>query len=320
MKVTVMELPKNKYGIKASNHMVAKGFTIHNTYNDAKAENEIKYMHSNNESVSYHYAVDESNIIQGLPLDRNGWHAGDGSNGYGNRNTWGVEICYSKSGGERYDKAETNAIMFVAKRLHELGWGVDKVWKHQDWSGKYCPHRILDRSRGWEGIIKAIGDELKRLKGSKPSVKPKPEVKPTPPQSVKTIDELAKETIAGLHGTGDARKKSLGSQYEAVQKRVNDILMTPPKKKPVKSIDTLAREVIAGKHGNGDKRKQSLGSRYEAVQKRVNELQKATKPKKTLSQLVDEVNRGLHGTGEARKKSLGSDYNRVQAEINKMYK
>lgn len=40
----------------------------------------------------------------------------------------------------------------------------------------------------------------------------------------KSIDELAKEVIEGKHGNGDARKKSLGDLYEAVQKRVNELL------------------------------------------------------------------------------------------------
>ena len=43
-------------------------------------------------------------------------------------------------------------------------------------------------------------------------------------QPVKTIDDLAREVIAGVYGTGDARKKALGAKYEAVQTRVNQIL------------------------------------------------------------------------------------------------
>lgn len=48
----------------------------------------------------------------------------------------------------------------------------------------------------------------------------------------KTIDQLAKEVIDGKHGNGDARKKSLGGKYDAVQKRVDEILN--PKNKPSK--------------------------------------------------------------------------------------
>lgn len=40
----------------------------------------------------------------------------------------------------------------------------------------------------------------------------------------KSIDELAREVIDGKHGNGEARRKSLGDQYEAVQTRVNELL------------------------------------------------------------------------------------------------
>lgn len=50
----------------------------------------------------------------------------------------------------------------------------------------------------------------------------------------RTVEELAQEVIAGLWGSGDARKKSLteaGHNYDAVQNKVNEIL-NPPKPQP----------------------------------------------------------------------------------------
>lgn len=41
----------------------------------------------------------------------------------------------------------------------------------------------------------------------------------------KTIDELAREVIAGKHGNGAERKAALGDKYAAVQARVNELLM-----------------------------------------------------------------------------------------------
>lgn len=149
----------SKYNIKCPHQMEAKYVTIHNTANDAPAENEINYMISNNKEVSFHIAVDDVEAIQGLPLDRNAWASGDG-NGPGNRSSIHVEICYSKSSGERYKKAEENAIKLVAQMLKERGWGIDRVKKHQDWSNKYCPHRILDEGR-WNQVLNAIETELK---------------------------------------------------------------------------------------------------------------------------------------------------------------
>ncbi|CYX03632.1 holin [Streptococcus suis] len=90
-----------------------------------------------------------------------------------------------------------------------------------------------------------------------------------PSTSNKSLDQLVKETLAGIHGNGDARKASLGNQYEPVMAVING-KATAPKK----TIDQLAQEVIQGKHGNGEARKQSLGADYPAVQRRVTELLK----------------------------------------------
>ncbi len=161
-------VPSDKYALKCPNPMEPEYITIHNTANDASAANEISYMTGNSESTSYHFAVDDKEVIQGIPLDRNAWHSGDGTNGTGNRKSIGVEICYSKSGGARYQAAETLAIKFVAQLLKERGWGVDRIRKHQDWNGKYCPHRILDEGR-WDEVKSSIVAELERLGGKKAS-------------------------------------------------------------------------------------------------------------------------------------------------------
>ena len=116
--------------------MIPKYITIHNTANDASAKNEISYMLSNNYYTSFHFAVDDTMAVQGIPLGRNAWHSGDGGTGTGNRESIGIEICYSKSGGEKYEKAEDNAAYLVAELLKQYNLGVDKVRKHQDWSGK----------------------------------------------------------------------------------------------------------------------------------------------------------------------------------------
>lgn len=138
--------------------MTAEFIVVHNTANDASANNEISYMRTNNNKVSFHFAVDDKEVVQGLPLNRNGWHAGDGSNGKGNRKGIGIEICYSKSGGANFVKAEKNAAKFIAQLLKERGWGIDKVKKHQDFSGKYCPHRTLDM--GWQRFLNMVKAEM----------------------------------------------------------------------------------------------------------------------------------------------------------------
>ncbi|MFB6589225.1 N-acetylmuramoyl-L-alanine amidase family protein [Bacillus thuringiensis] len=136
----------SKYGIKCPNTMTPEFITVHNTYNDASAENEISYMIGNNNSVSFHVAVDDKEAVQGIPFDRNAWHAGDG-NGNGNRKSIGVEICYSLSGGDRYYKAEDNAAIVIAQLMKQFNIPISNVRTHKSWSGKHCPHRMLDEGR-----------------------------------------------------------------------------------------------------------------------------------------------------------------------------
>ncbi|MED3510937.1 MULTISPECIES: N-acetylmuramoyl-L-alanine amidase family protein [Bacillus] len=183
-----MLVSPEKYSIKGPYAMTAEYITFHNTANDASANNEISYMRNNNETVSYHFAVDDKEVVQGLPTNRNAFHCGDGEYGTGNRKSIGVEVCYSKSGGERYRKAEALAIKFIAQLLKERGWGVDRVKKHQDWSGKYCPHRVLDEGR-WNDVKAAIAAELKALGGNTSSSSSKPT------KVVKTNGSYVKNTV-----------------------------------------------------------------------------------------------------------------------------
>lgn len=151
-------VPESKYGIKCPYSMKPEYITVHNTAKDASAVNEVNYMINNNNEVSFHFAVDDIKAVQGLPLDRNGWHCGDSGKGTGNRKSIGIEICYSKSGGDKFTKAEQNAVELIVHLLKKYGWGIDRVKKHQDWSGKYCPHRTLDM--GWDRFIKMIEYKL----------------------------------------------------------------------------------------------------------------------------------------------------------------
>ncbi|WP_286156888.1 GH25 family lysozyme, partial [Romboutsia ilealis] len=113
-------------------------------------------------------------------------------------------------------------------------------------------------------------DLINEIKGSNPGTDPDPD----PGTDKKTIEELAKEVIAGQWGSGEERKTRLtnaGYDYEAVQAKVNEILQSTDRK----TVEELAKEVIAGQWGNGEERKTRLtnaGYDYEAVQAKVNEI------------------------------------------------
>ena len=155
----------SKYNVKCPYSMNAEGITVHNTANNASAKNEINYMISNNNSTSFHYAVDDIEIIQGVPENRNAWHAGDGGNGKGNRKYIGVEICYSTGDKSKFEKAQQNAAEFIAYKLKEKGWGIDRVKPHKEFSGKHCPHRTLDEY-GWDYFLNLVTGYLNGSTGT----------------------------------------------------------------------------------------------------------------------------------------------------------
>lgn len=234
-KITIVQMlvPQSKWDIKATYPMTPQYITIHNTANRASAKAEISYMITNNNYVSYHYAVDDLGAIQGLPLDRNAWHCGDGTNGTGNRYSIGVEICYSLDPGHpKYAKSEDNGAILTAMLLKKYGWGIDRVRKHQDWSGKYCPHRILDRPNGWQSFLNKVQHYLNILNNANQST-------PQPQVGLKSLDEVAREVLNGKWGNGNARVQNLtqaGYDAQSVQARVDVLLgkntkQTAPKPK-----------------------------------------------------------------------------------------
>lgn len=214
----------------------------------ASAANETSYMKNNSSSTSFHFAVDDKQVIQGIPTNRNASHTGDGTNGTGNRKSIGVEICYSKSGGARYKAAEKLAIKFVAQLLKERGWGVDRVRKHQDWNGKYCPHRILSEGR-WNQVKAAIEKELKALGGKTSSSK----ISATKKQ---TTNSSSKKTSYALpSGIFKVKNPMMrGASVTQIQKALAALYFYPDKGAPNHGIDG----VYGPKTANAVKRFQSM--------------------------------------------------------------
>ena len=160
----------SKYSIKCPYSMTPEYITIHNTSNSASADAEIRYMISNDNQTSFHVCVDEKEVIQAIPFNRNAWHAGDGGSGTGNRKSIGIEIARSTGDANLFARAEQNCAEYVAKLLKERGWGIDRVKRHKDWSGKNCPHKTMEK--GWQRFLNMIQAELNKLNQPKPQPRP----------------------------------------------------------------------------------------------------------------------------------------------------
>lgn len=205
----------------------------------------------------------------------------------------------------------------IAKRnnLGTLVKGKNVVW-HSMYANTNCPGAYLLSKLDY------IIEQANKINNTQTNT--------TQSQTTKSIVDLANEVIAGKYGVGEARKQALGSLYNEVQAKVNEILgsktTTVTNKK---SIDTIAQEVIAGKWGNGQDRFNRLaaaGYDGNAVQNKVNELlgaKTAVSNKKSNEVIANEVIQGKWGNGSERKSKLtaaGYDYNAIQKIVNNKLK
>lgn len=197
---------KSLYGYKCHYVMTPEFIVIHNagTNGNPSAENLNNAMKKNQEQKSWHFSVDENGAIQGLPINRNGWHAGDGGDGDGNRKGIAIEICrdmyddgsntYKLTKGisdKRFDKAKDNGALLAAIILNKYGWNISHVKKHQDFMDKYCPHHILND--GWDKFLELVQSHLDEIQGK--NIEKEPEV---PKEDEEKIDTKQVNSLVSL--------------------------------------------------------------------------------------------------------------------------
>ena len=122
--------------------------------------------------------------------------------------------------------------------------------------------------------------------------------------------QMVADVMDGKYGTGDDRKKKLGSYYDQVQEVINYVAET--------GTDQLTADVLSGKFGNTPIREKVLGSKYNDVQKAVNAKLKG---QKTVTEVARDVLAGKYGNGDERVKKLraaGYDSAAVQKEVNNL--
>ena len=291
---------------RAIDHIV-----VHFTATLASARNNATYFSRNEgQGASAHYFVDDitPEIYQSVAEGDTAWHAGDWQM---NCRAIGIEVV---SAGEDFSATEVEKLGWLVRKLMaKYGIGASGVIRHYDVTGKLCPAPYVAASK-WAALKAAItggvvsggttpaapggtvaelarrviagefgnGDARRAALGSRYS-EVQAEVNrilaggsssaPAQP-AAPDIEALAQAVIRGDYGNGDDRRAALGSTYDAVQARVNEILGAGGSDggSGGADIDALARAVIRGEYGNGEERRSRLGSLYDAVQARVNEI------------------------------------------------
>lgn len=167
MEITKDFIPAGR-GNRPGFKMLPKWITVHDTANvgtGAGAVSHGRYLKGDvaaKSPVSWHYTVDDKQVVQHLPLNESAWHAGDGANGSGNRQSIGIEIC-ENADGDRV-KAEAKAVELIAhliKTEKSLYLFPSCMKQHFDWTGKNCPRVI--RRRGWNNFVAEIESKITSL-------------------------------------------------------------------------------------------------------------------------------------------------------------
>lgn len=143
--------------------------TWHETANQAPGADALmhaRYLRNgaDGSQVSWHYTVDDTRIVQHLPLNRVGWHAGDG-NGPGNYTTVAVECCVNRDGDLATAQRNTAALFGLLRARGIIG----EVVQHNHWSGKDCPTQLRrGNTIPWARAQEMIAEYAATYSGAEP--------------------------------------------------------------------------------------------------------------------------------------------------------
>lgn len=143
------------------------GVTIHNTDGGANAETYTRatYPNQNMKDCRVHYYVDDKEAWQNLLETEVGWHAGDGR-GNGNETTVSIEVIMRGTAIANDDASEDNGAKLAAILLVRHGMGIEKLYKHKDWSGKQCPLYIIPHWDAFKAKVAAYMEQIKSGAGT----------------------------------------------------------------------------------------------------------------------------------------------------------
>lgn len=156
-----------------------KYIVIHETDNFKKGADGLRHAQAQcngNLSTSVHFYCGSDGIYQVAELNKCVWAVGkkyktmpikDASN----YNTINIEICVNEDGD--YNVARQNAIELVKYLMAELDIPADKVIRHYDAKGKFCPRKMMDNPALWDDFKNAIQGKPKTKVEEKPKVNAK---------------------------------------------------------------------------------------------------------------------------------------------------
>jgi len=130
-----------------------KALVIHWTANTGRGADAVANRNYFNSGVaaSAHYIVDDHQVVQCLPENEMAYHVGAKQyksdavqklSSYPNNCTIGIEMCVNADGD--FKKTYQNTIELAVDILKRHRWGIDRLWRHYDVTGKDCPRYFVN--------------------------------------------------------------------------------------------------------------------------------------------------------------------------------
>lgn len=151
-----------------------KYIVIHETANTSKGANADAHgrlqANGNSRQASWHYTVDDKEVVQSFSDNAQCWHAG--STKY-NKESIGIEICVNSDG--NFKKAVDNAIELTKQLMSKYNISASNVIQHNTASGKDCPKYLRAGNKGitWSQFKAKLSDnKSSNTNASKSNKKP----------------------------------------------------------------------------------------------------------------------------------------------------
>ncbi|WP_062052324.1 N-acetylmuramoyl-L-alanine amidase family protein [Bacillus sp. JCM 19034] len=142
--------------------------TVHQTGNTNKGANAQAHANLqsrlNSRQASWHYQVDDKDIIQSFDDDVMCWAATDGR-GPGNTTSIHVELCINSD--SDYKKTLELGATLIKHLMDKHDLSIKDVKQHADWANKNCPAQLRAAKDGisWSDFLEMIERKGKQVKG-----------------------------------------------------------------------------------------------------------------------------------------------------------
>ena len=166
-------LPRNARQRKAAKPIRPTFLTIHSTANHSPTSTAMQHSRALCRGAfsnrSWHFSVDQYMVVQNLPLNESGWHAGTNA---GNMNSLGIEMCEAENQGQNHFRTWDRAAKLTAVLMKNYNIDLRHVVPHHHWTGKNCPAPLMTNGRPgpkWAWFLSRVDYYYRCINGGVPN-------------------------------------------------------------------------------------------------------------------------------------------------------